>query len=117
MAGAVVYDRQGTVNDNSLIDDLLRHKLGVMDRRIEELEAAFQGNNLILNLCVAYSKKVEIENTKLKERIDSMMDAMVEHRDDIDATADSVHGLTKRIEGSAKWAATISEWAKEKGMK
>lgn len=104
------------MNDNSLIDDLLRHKLGVMDRRIEELEAAFQGNNLILNLCVAYSKKVEMENAKLKERIDSMMDAMVEHRDDINSTADSVHGLTERLDRSSVWAAKIGAWAKEQGM-
>lgn len=97
------------MSENSLLDELLRHKLAIVDRKLEELEALGEGDRKIVSICMAYVKRVEAENAKLKERVDSMMDAMVEHRNDIDAVAD-------RCETSSVWATKMNKWAKEQGM-
>jgi hypothetical protein len=58
------------VSEKNFYDDLLRHQLTMLNAKVPELEQAFQGNQLILNVCVAYSRKVAAENVTLKERLD-----------------------------------------------
>lgn len=58
------------MNEKALIDDLLRYRLEMLAKEVPELKLAFDGNNLILNVCVAYSRKVAAENVVLKERLD-----------------------------------------------
>jgi epoxyqueuosine reductase QueG len=91
------------VTETSLLDDLLRHKLGVIDRKLEELESLGEGDRKLVSILMAYVKRVEVEHAKLKDHVDSMMSAMVEHRDDITA-------MTERLDKA-------SEWLKTKGMK
>ena len=58
------------MNEKALMDDLLRYRLEMLAKEVPELKLAFDGNNLILNVCVAYSRKVAAENVTLKERLD-----------------------------------------------
>ena len=58
------------MNEKALMDDLLRYRLEMLAKEVPELKLAFDGNNLILNVCVAYSRKVAQENVQLKERLD-----------------------------------------------
>lgn len=97
------------MSDSSLLDDLLRHKLAMIDRKLEELEAHGDGERKIVSLCMAYAKRLEIENAKLKEQIDSMMDALGEHRNDIDANRESIAAAMERLDKA-------STWLKTKGM-
>ena len=43
-------------DDRALIDELLRHRLEMISKELPELKLAFDGNQLILNVCVAYSR-------------------------------------------------------------
>ena len=58
------------MNEKALMDDLLRYRLEMLAKEVPELKLAFDGNNLILNVCVAYSRKVAAENVTLKARLD-----------------------------------------------
>ena len=58
------------MSEKTSYDDMLRHQLTMLNAKVPELEQAFQGNQLILNVCVAYSRKVAAENVTLKERLD-----------------------------------------------
>ena len=58
------------MSEKNFYDDMLRHQLTMLNTKVPELEQAFQGNQLILNVCVAYSRKVAAENVTLKERLD-----------------------------------------------
>ena len=58
------------MNEKALMDDLLRYRLEMLAKEVPELKLAFDGNQLILNVCVAYSRKVAQENVTLKERLD-----------------------------------------------
>jgi len=98
------------MTDRSLLEDLLRHKLAIIDQKLEELEALGEGDRKIVSIVMAYGKRVEAENAKLKERVDAMMDALVEHRNDIDANADKMLAMNERLDKA-------SEWLKTKGMK
>ena len=68
------------MSEKNFYDDMLRHQLTMLNAKVPELEQAFQGNNLILNVCVAYSRKVAAENVVLKERLD-VAEARVEDQD------------------------------------
>jgi hypothetical protein len=68
------------MNEKALMDDLLRYRLEMLAKEVPELKLAFDGNNLILNVCVAYSRKVAAENVVLKERLD-VAEARVEDQD------------------------------------
>ena len=68
------------MSEKNFYDDMLRHQLTMLNAKVPELEQAFQGNQLILNVCVAYSRKVAAENVTLKERLD-VAEARVEDQD------------------------------------
>jgi len=68
------------MSEKNFYDDMLRHQLTMLNAKVPELEQAFQGNQLILNVCVAYSRKVAAENGTLKERLD-VAEARVEDQD------------------------------------
>jgi len=68
------------MSEKAFYDDMLRHQLTMLNAKVPELEQAFQGNQLILNVCVAYSRKVAAENVTLKERLD-VAEARVEDQD------------------------------------
>ena len=68
------------MSEKNFYDDMLRHQLTMLNQKVPELEQAFQGNQLILNVCVAYSRKVAAENVTLKERLD-VAEARVEDQD------------------------------------
>ena len=68
------------MSEKNFYDDMLRHQLTMLNAKVPELEQAFQGNQLILNVCVAYSRKVAAENVVLKERLD-VAEARVEDQD------------------------------------
>lgn len=94
---------------DTLLEDLLRHKLAIIDRKLEELESLGEGERKISTICMAYVKRLEIENAKLKEQIESMLEAMGQQRTDIDA-------MDERLATSSVWATKINKWAKEQGM-
>jgi len=68
------------MSEKALMDDLLRYRLEMLAKEVPELKLAFDGNNLILNVCVAYSRKVAAENVVLKERL-NVAEARVEDQD------------------------------------
>ena len=68
------------MSEKNFYDDMLRHQLTMLNQKVPELEQAFQGNQLILNVCVAYSRKVAAENVTLKERLD-VAEARVDDQD------------------------------------
>mgnify|MGYP002641383277 CR=1 FL=1 len=90
----------------SLIDELLRYRLEMLSKEIPELKLAFEGNQLILNVCVAYSRqvaakcvKLEEENAALTERQDVLETEIAELR-----LQAGVHH--DRLENMAQWAKT-----------
>lgn len=98
------------MNEYKLMDDLLRHRLETLSVKIPELELAFQGNELILNVCVAYSRKVAAENVLLKERLDKAEAEIELHQTELSA-------LRLQCEENQKRLDKASEWLKTKGMK
>lgn len=97
------------MSEKEFYDDLLRHKLTTLGEKVPELELAFQGNNLILNVCVAYSRKVAAENVTLKERLD-VAEARIEDQDKQIAELRLLsQENANRLDGFAKWAKTFKK--------
>jgi hypothetical protein len=91
-------------DDRALIDELLRHRLEMLSKEIPELKLAFDGNQLILNVCVAYSRQVaakcvllEEENAALKTRQDDQEKQIAELRLQAGKHAE-------RLDGFIAWA-------------
>jgi len=97
------------MGDISLLDELLRHKLGIIDRKLEEIESVGEGERKIVSICMAYVKRLEIESAKLKEQIHEITESLIQHRSDIDS-------VDERLASSSVWATKLNKWAKEQGM-
>jgi len=92
--------------DRALIDELLRHRLELISKELPELKLAFEGNQLILNVCVAYSRQVARENVLLKERLDKAETKLDAQETDISELRVQAVALADRVEGMAQWAKT-----------
>ena len=92
--------------DRALIDELLRHRLELISKELPELKLAFDGNQLILNVCVAYSRQVARENVLLKERLDKAETKLDAQETDISELRVQAVALADRVEGMAQWAKT-----------
>jgi len=91
------------MSEKALIDDLLRYRLEMLAKEVPELKLAFDGNNLILNVCVAYSRKVAAENVTLKERLD-VAEARVEDQDgQIRALRVQAETMLARLDRHGAW--------------
>ena len=93
-------------DDRALIDELLRHRLELISKELPELKLAFDGNQLILNVCVAYSRQVARENVLLKERLDKAETKLDAQENDISELRVQAVALADRVEGMAQWAKT-----------
>ena len=92
--------------DRALIDELLRHRLELISKELPELKLAFDGNQLILNVCVAYSRQAARENVLLKERLDKAETKLDAQETDISELRVQAVALADRVEGMAQWAKT-----------
>ena len=101
------------MNEKALMDDLLRYRLEMLAKEVPELKLAFDGNNLILNVCVAYSRKVAAENVTLKERLD-VAEARVEDQDgQIRALRVQVETMLARLDRHGAWITEKTKAAKQ----
>lgn len=108
------------MNEKELIDDLLRYRLEMLAKEVPELKLAFDGNNLILNVCVAYSRKVAAENVTLKADNERLTANDERHETEIsklrlesERQSEEIgelqrvcKSLTDRMENMAQWART-----------
>ena len=101
------------MSEKNFYDDMLRHQLTLLNAKVPELEQAFQGNQLILNVCVAYSRKVAAENVVLKERLD-VAEARVEDQDgQIRQLRVQVETMLARLDRHGAWITERTKAAKQ----
>jgi hypothetical protein len=101
------------MSEKNFYDDMLRHQLTMLNAKVPELEQAFQGNQLILNVCVAYSRKVAAENVTLKERLD-VAEARVEDQDgQIRQLRVQVETMLARLDRHGAWITEKTKAAKQ----
>jgi len=101
------------MSEKNFYDDMLRHQLTLLNAKVPELEQAFQGNQLILNVCVAYSRKVAAENVVLKERLD-VAEARVEDQDgQIRQLRVQVETMLARLDRHGAWITEKTKAAKQ----
>jgi len=101
------------MSEKNFYDDMLRHQLTMLNAKVPELEQAFQGNQLILNVCVAYSRKVAAENVVLKERLD-VAEARVEDQDgQIRQLRVQVETMLARLDRHGAWITEKTKAAKQ----
>jgi len=91
------------VSEKNFYDDLLRHQLTQLSAKVPELDLAFQGNQLILNVCVAYSRKVAAENVTLKERLDVAEARYDDQEQQIRALRVQAETLLARLDRHGAW--------------
>jgi hypothetical protein len=91
------------MNEKALMDDLLRYRLEMLAKEVPELKLAFDGNNLILNVCVAYSRKVAAENVVLKERLDVAEARYEDQEQQIRALRVQAETMLARLDRHGAW--------------
>ena len=91
------------MNEKALMDDLLRYRLEMLAKEVPELKLAFDGNNLILNVCVAYSRKVAAENVTLKERLDVAEARYEDQEQQIRALRVQAETMLARLDRHGAW--------------
>jgi len=99
------------MSEKNFYDDMLRHQLTMLNAKVPELEQAFQGNQLILNVCVAYSRKVAAENVVLKERLDVAEARYDDQEQQIRALRVQAETMLARLDRHGAW---ITERSKGK---
>jgi hypothetical protein len=101
------------MNEKALMDDLLRYRLEMLAKEVPELKLAFDGNNLILNVCVAYSRKVAAENVVLKERLDVAEARYEDQEQQIRALRVQAETMLARLDRHGAWITEKTKAAKQ----
>ena len=101
------------MNEKALMDDLLRYRLEMLAKEVPELKLAFDGNNLILNVCVAYSRKVAAENVTLKERLDVAEARYDDQEQQIRALRVQADTMLARLDRHGAWITERTKAAKQ----
>ena len=101
------------MSEKNFYDDLLRHQLTMLNAKVPELEQAFQGNQLILNVCVAYSRKVAAENVTLKERLDVAEARYDDQEQQIRALRVQAETMLARLDRHGAWITEKTKAAKQ----
>jgi hypothetical protein len=101
------------MSEKNFYDDMLRHQLTMLNAKVPELEQAFQGNNLILNVCVAYSRKVAAENVTLKERLDVAEARYDDQEQQIRELRVQVETMLARLDRHGAWITEKTKAAKQ----
>ena len=101
------------MNEKALMDDLLRYRLEMLAKEVPELKLAFDGNNLILNVCVAYSRKVAAENVTLKERLDVAEARYEDQEQQIRALRVQAETMLARLDRHGAWITEKTKTAKQ----
>ena len=111
------------MNEKELIDDLLRYRLEMLAKEVPELKLAFDGNNLILNVCVAYSRKVAAENVSIKEDNEQLKANDERHETEIaklrlesERKTEELSELRRMCKALSDRVARMAVWAKTKGQ-
>ena len=100
------------MSEKNFYDDMLRHQLTLLNAKVPELEQAFQGNQLILNVCVAYSRKVAAENVTLKERLDVAEARYDDQEQQIRALRVQAETMLARLDRQGAWITEKTKAAK-----
>ena len=101
------------MNEKALMDDLLRYRLEMLAKEVPELKMAFDGNNLILNVCVAYSRKVAAENVTLKERLDVAEARYEDQEQQIRQLRVQAETMLARLDRHGAWITEKTKTAKQ----
>jgi len=101
------------MSEKNFYDDMLRHQLTMLNAKVPELEQAFQGNQLILNVCVAYSRKVAAENVTLKERLDVAEARYDDQEQQIRQLRVQVETMLARLDRHGAWITEKTKAAKQ----
>ena len=101
------------MNEKGLMDDLLKYRLEMLAKEVPELKLAFDGNNLILNVCVAYSRKVAQENVTLKERLDVAEARYEDQEQQIRALRVQAETMLARLDRHGAWITEKTKAAKQ----
>ena len=101
------------MSEKAFYDDMLRHQLTMLNAKVPELEQAFQGNQLILNVCVAYSRKVAAENVVLKERLDVAEARYDDQEQQIRALRVQAETMLARLDRHGAWITEKTKAAKQ----
>jgi hypothetical protein len=101
------------MNEKALMDDLLRYRLEMLAKEVPELKLAFDGNNLILNVCVAYSRKVAQENVTLKERLDVAEARYEDQEQQIGQLRVQAETMLARLDRHGAWITEKTKAAKQ----
>ena len=101
------------MNEKALMDDLLRYRLEMLAKEVPELKLAFDGNNLILNVCVAYSRKVAAENVVLKERLDVAEARYEDQEQQIRQLRVQAETMLARLDRHGAWITEKTKTAKQ----
>ena len=101
------------MNEKALMDDLLRYRLEMLAKEVPELKLAFDGNNLILNVCVAYSRKVAAENVTLKERLDVAEARYEDQEQQIRQLRVQAETMLARLDRHGAWITEKTKTAKQ----
>ena len=101
------------MSEKTFYDDLLRHQLTLLNAKVPELEQAFQGNQLILNVCVAYSRKVAAENVSLKERLDVAEARYEDQEQQIRQLRVQAETMAARLDRHGAWITEKTKAAKQ----
>ena len=101
------------MSEKNFYDDMLRHQLTMLNAKVPELEQAFQGNQLILNVCVAYSRKVAAENVVLKERLDVAEARYDDQEQQIRALRVQAETMLARLDRHGAWITEKTKAAKQ----
>ena len=101
------------MSEKNFYDDMLRHQLTMLSAKVPELEQAFQGNQLILNVCVAYSRKVAAENVTLKERLDVAEARYDDQEQQIWALRVQAETMLARLDRHGAWITERTKAAKQ----
>ena len=107
----MVYDRESTVNDVSLVDEF--RKILETRRREDPLVVAMSQEVKQIRTEVrglAQSGNLALGNSR--EAVDQMQEAFIR----IAALEADLAAALERIKNSASWAAKIDDWAKGMGM-
>ena len=91
------------VSEKNFYDDLLRHQLTQLSTKVPELEQAFQGNQLILNVCVAYSRKVAAENVTLRAENETLRTNDERQDSEISELRVAMQEMSARMDRHGNW--------------
>ena len=87
-----------------------------LEKQLPEIKRGLVGNNWSNSTTLGFIRETTATQAELIDRIVSLESESDNLKAAIGSLQADLAAAMRRIEGSAKWAATISEWAKDRGM-